>query len=209
MTKPHPLDHLIEDAIANSTPRSFLKHIEYFKGKNGINRQSIAKNWSKLTGENECVVTNLKGTLTIRAANQSSVMQGCPWKDTFQTSEEMMPCLKHACDTGFVNADGSIKTNELHQFIIENFNQYVGGPIWYLKQSEMMTYLIACAERDREMPKYGAFYVPWSIVAKAEWEVFFKTFSDLKVDNEPCVTAQTFLNFYLQPDQLYTETLAN
>jgi hypothetical protein len=204
----YPLDQLIDQAIQNSCPLPFLKHIEYFKGRDGISRESIAKNWSKLTGENQCVVTNLKGSLTIRAANQSSVAQGCPWRSTFKTSEEMMPCLKHACDTGFVNADGSVKTAEIKQFMIENFQSYADQNIWYLKQSTMMTYLVACAQRDSDLPKYGAFYVPWSTVAKAEWEVFFSAFSDFKIDDEPAVRAETFLKFYLQPDVLYAEKLA-
>ncbi len=205
----HPLSQLIDDAINNSVPQPFLKHIDYFRDENGISRQSIAKNWSALTGENQCVVTNLKGSLTIRAANQSVAAQGCPWRSTFKTSEEMMPCLKHACDTGFVNADGSIKTAEMKQFMIENFQPYtLDNGIWYLTQSKMILYLKACAERDREMPQYGAFYVPWSTVAKAEWEVFFSTFSDLLIDEEKAVRAETFLKFYLQPDQLYAERLA-
>jgi len=204
------LTDLIDYYYSRSPSKPFLAHIEYFTDHNGITSKSISKQWSHLTGENT-IKTRLKGHLTIKAANQSlSAMDAkCPYREAFKTSEELMPCLKHPCDTGIVNSDGSINRESLETMMRATFEFNGDLRQWVLRKSVMDTYLKCCGERDRYHQGKAPYKISWTTVAQAEWDDFFKTFSDCKVLGESSVTAVTFLRFYFKGDELYSDTISH
>lgn len=196
---------------AEQKPKTFLNHIDYFKGKdNNISASSISENWTNLTGENS-LSTYAKGYVTIRQVNCSEKSKGCPFKYKF-SSQEVMEGAKHPCDTGIVNEEGSINFEKL-EFVMTMYfeicNESPEDSKLVLRQSRLNEYLEECSKRDKDLPQYGAFYIPYKSIARAEWDVFFPIFSDVKIDKELCITAETFLLFYFNSRKLYDRVLDN
>jgi hypothetical protein len=198
---------LLDKAEATASKNSFLEHVRYFAAPDGqIDATSIATNWQKLT-KDYYATTYFKGTATIRAANQHAQKIGCPWKERYGSATELMPMLKHPADTGVVNSDGSINRQAIEYLFKNHFAFDADDNIWYITKSSMAKYLAQTAIRDKDLDQYGAFYIPWTMVADAEWNDAFKTFSDYKENSELAMTAQTFLMFYYNGTKLYDRVL--
>jgi hypothetical protein len=207
-TEKEQLGELIDEYIKkySTSTNPFLEHIEYFKGTDGISACSISKKLSELTQENR-LATIIKGKLTMRAANQSVEAKGCPYRSTFETSKDLMPCLKHPCDSGIINKDGSINIPKLKEIAGTYFDYNMVSDKWFLTKSSIFEYLNVCAARDKELPQYGACYIPWRTVANKEWTDFFFNFHDYEVEQDLAVTLDTFLQFYFNPLTLYKKRL--
>lgn len=197
---------LIEQYSSMSKNTPFLQHIDYFKNDDeSISALSISKKWHKLTGENR-IETFAKGVGIIQSANKSTESKGCPYRFSFKSSTELMPCLKHSRDTGIVNKDGSINLETL-EYILTNFFQEDDHHKLVITRSKMYEYLEECDKRDKNLPATGVFFVPYKILAKGEWDTFFDTFGDVKIGDEIGVTVDTFLLFYFNSDTLYERKL--
>jgi len=200
----------IYNELASQKPTVFLNHVDYFQNYDGIiNVQSISKKWSALTKENS-YATQAKGNITIREANSHPINKGCPYINEFNSSKEIMPCLKHSRDTGIVNKNGSINESALEYVMNTYFEEYKESPEFsklILKQSKMSKYLKECNKRDEHLPSTAAYFIPYKFLASEEWRVFFETFSDVNVDGELAVTAETFLLFYYDGKTLYDRIL--
>ena len=190
--------------------KPFLKHLDYFKDGNGdINVSSIGEQWSALSGEYK-IKTYLKGLITVKGANYN--MNSCPYMSNFD-SDTMMNALKHPCDTGIVNKDGSINMVLLKNFIEHHFVYDYKSNKYILTKKCMKKYLVNCVERDANLPYKINWNMPsFQTVAQAEWNDFFLNYTDMMVcyDDGTCdqsVTLKTFLQFYLVPNVLYNRVL--
>lgn len=193
------------DKYSNCGEKSFLKHVEYFNENGEITTNSIKNKWHNLTGENK-FVTWTKGYFTIYGANKNLPSE-CPYQHSFQTAE-IMPCLKHPCDTGIVQKDGNINLDVLRGMMADNFQYSDQYSCYYLTKSRMVAYLAECTVRDKSINNgTGIPFLSWSTVASAEWDVFYDTFCDFKVDDDQAITADTFLQFYFDCDKLYDRVL--
>ena len=207
------VEHLIEKysmGSKNNNPNFFLSHVDYFKNNHGIiSARSISEKWSELSKENR-LTTYLKGLAIIQSANASHESVGCPYKFSYKSSKELMPCLKHSRDTGIVNKDGTIDINVLTNVLFTYFETNDCSPEeskLVLSQSKMYEYLEICDTRDKDAPVTGPFFVSYKSVSKGEWGFFFDIFSDIKINSELCVTAETFLLFYFNSKILYDRIL--
>jgi hypothetical protein len=184
----------------------FLKHVAYFNEDGSITTNSIKNKWHELTGESKWT-TWAKGYFTIRGANRN-LPSGCPYQHSFQTAE-IMPCLKHPCDTGIVQKDGNINIDVLRNMMYENFKYSTEYSCYYLTKSQMAKYLSGCTTRDKDIDSgTGVPLVSWSTVAWAEWDVFYDTFCDFEIGDDKAITADTFLQFYFDCDKLYQRALS-
>ena len=209
----HPLKALIQLYAKDAPERPFLQHVDYFAGEAGrIDKSSISAKWSALTGDH-WTTTGLKAWLTIRGANQQAqaTVPGCPWRATFGSSAEIMPCLKHPCDTSVVREDGSVDLKELERMMEARFE--FDGTHHFVRRSAMLAHLKECARRDTERPTRSGILMPaWATVAEAEWLDAFAHFCDCwkldsKGDWEPAITAETFLQFYFRGRDLWDRVL--
>ncbi|AYV81531.1 MAG: hypothetical protein Harvfovirus39_10 [Harvfovirus sp.] len=192
----HPLITIIREYSVANPGTPFLKHIEYFEdNKGGINASSIACKWSALSGEFR-LKTMVRGALIIKSANDRAK---CPYKLKFSSSKEVMPYLKHPCDTNIVNPDGSINLMELEIFMCKCFEYDTEEKIWFAKQANVNNYLKLCSERDN-----GG---KWAKIAQEEWNHFFKLFADSS--KEVKITAETLLEFYFDSTALYGRKVKN
>jgi hypothetical protein len=209
------LSLLIQKYKDNSSEYPFLEHVNYFRNsKDRIDRSSIATQWKKLTKESY-IKTFIKGHITMRGANQnlatSMAPKTCPWRVDFDV-KEFMPLLKHPCDTGAININGSINIDNLETMMTSCFEFDSTKNLWFIRQSVMFDHLKKCAERDKLMAsKSGCLMPSWITVAWNEWNDAFGIFSDgwqlLKSKYEPTISADTFLQFYFQPNVLYQRVL--
>jgi hypothetical protein len=204
------LDKLIGQLQPNN-PYPFLEHLDYFKTNGQITTSSIGDHWAELSGES-CIITYIKGKITTSGANyaNSSYQDGsCPWKKSFQ-SDEMMSFLKHPCDTGVVNQDGSINLDVLKLVIKACFEWNDSFRGFIMRKSTMKAYVEGCVIRDQDKPAKNHWTMPaYETVARNEWLDFFRNFADDEIDDNPIVTLDTFLSFYFQPLVLYNRVLAN
>lgn len=193
----------------NKGGKPFLVHLQEFKGEEGITACSIGQKWTALSGENS-IATYGKGRITIAGANESNPEYksgGCPWKKKYE-EEEMMNLLKHACDTGIVNQDGSINIDSLKDLIRLRFSFHEGVG-FCIKKSVMDAHLDACAERDENLAKKMAWYLPgYKFLAQSEWDTAYDIFTDIIVDDERALTIETFFQFYFEPRLLFERTLS-
>lgn len=190
--------------------RPFLKHLDYFKENGEITACSIGDRWSHLSGENG-LKTYIKGQITVRGANKNNddYKNGtCPWKHSFD-SDYMMKCLKHPCDTGIVNQDGSINFAILKKVIKSNFELDAKTNLHIMKRSTMYEYLKQCKKRDEHLELKPGWELPsFDTIAHFEWYDFYYNFCDIIVDDEESVTIKTFLQLYFEPDVLYNRKLS-
>ena len=207
------VDYLVEKyslESKNNNPNFFLSHIDYFRNNHGvISARSISEKWSELSKESR-LTTYLKGLTIIKSANISDESAGCPYKFSYESSKELMPCLKHSRDTGIVNKDGTIDINVLTNVLFTYFEINDSSPEeskLVLSQSKMYEYLEICNIRDKDAQTTGPFFVSYKAIAKNEWRFFFEIFSDVTFDNELYVTAETFLLFYFNSKILYDRIL--
>lgn len=200
------MNSIIDKYLLNHTERPFLKHVEYFNEHDGITVDSIKNKWHELTGENKWI-TWLKGEVTIISAN-ANLPKECPYLHSF-TTERIMPCLKHPCDTGIVTKEGNINVDVLRDMMNTYFEYNSVYNCYYLTKSQMTKYLTTCTKRDEEINNGTPIpFLTWQTVASAEWDVFFDTFCDFEIDGEKAITADTFLQFYFKSDELYNRKLS-
>ena len=191
-------------------PKPFLKHVRYFKKDGGITACKIGEQWSNLSGEYQAL-TYVKGRITITGANWSDVdyREGrCPFKKEYDT-EEIMNVLKHPCDTGIVNKDGSLNIDTMKQVIMRNFEYDAEISTFIMKEEKMNEFLAVCEARDENVEQFLPFYMPsYQTVAYNEWKDFYYNFCDRLVNNKKrAVTLHTFMQFYFQGDVLYNRKL--
>lgn len=206
-------DQELNELIAqyNTIECPFVGHVDYFKGNDGkITSSSIATKWSELSNE-WYLKTYIKGEITMRGANYGA--KTCPYKYKFNP-DDMMSALKHPCDTGIVNKNGSINIDILKQFIKDNFIFHEENNGFILMKSTMDKYVEKCCLRDKDMNLKLGWNVPsCDTVARAEWYDFFLNYTDTLVNckshEEQAVTIDTFLKFYFQPKELYNKVLGN
>jgi hypothetical protein len=208
------LIELIQSYTKNSAPFPFLAHIDYFKNqKDELTVSSAASKWQALTQENY-VSTWFKSVLVFFGLNDGlrRTTPGCPWKSQFDSNETVMRLLKHSRDTGILNSDGSVNIDILTQVMTKAFYFDTLTHQWWMTQSSLLDVLKESAERDKTLPDRAHWFTPtWESVAHGEWEEFFKAYTErwLVIDEEteqyqPAVSADTFLQFYLEPATLYT-----
>lgn len=201
-------DHILFQKYIAIEGKPFLKHLDYFKSDGEITKCSIRDKWSALSGENR-LKTYIKADITIRGANKFNpdYQNGsCPWKSRFE-SADMMEILKHPCDTGIVNIDGSINIEILTNFVNEYFEP-LNTDTWILRESVMNEYLRICLERDHNLTLKPFYTLPsFETLAKFEWYDFFLNFNDGQIDGTNIVNLETFLQFYFEPDVLYQRIL--
>lgn len=212
MTEPGSLQSIIQSYVKNSSPKPFLKHIDYFRDSKGkINKTSIATNWAKLSKESY-FKTLIKAHITMTGANQVKEQKnpGCPWSYDFNSSAEIMPHLKHSRDSDVVNHDGSIDIEKLQTMMTKLFEYDPVKNSYFVRKSEVTEYLKLWAQRDSHLETKISLLMPsWETVAQAEWDDFFLNFvDDWKLtkkgdDVEATVTADTFLQFYFEGNKLY------
>lgn len=189
----------------------FLKHLDYFKKDNIITACSIGDRWSELSGENG-LKTYVKGQVTIRGANHNNPEYqdgSCPWKHIWG-SQDMMCVLKHPCDTGIVNKDGSINIEILKDFIKRNFEWDQDINTFIMRESTIIEYLKICKQRDIDLNlniKPSMFGPSFATVAVFEWDDFYYNYCDRIINKERAVTVGTLLQFYFEADVLYQRTL--
>ena len=202
------LDETIKSFITDN-PTPFLSHLDYFKKDGEITACSIGDRWSELSGESG-VKTYIKGKITIIGANNNDdnyINGTCPYKHSYQ-SEDMMHVLKHPCDTGIVNNDGSINIETLKKVIMLNFEYDKDINSFSMRESKMNEFLQVCKERDEGVVSNLPFYMPpFKTVAKFEWYDFYYNFCDRILNDENAVTLNTFLQFYFKPNVLYGRKL--
>ena len=203
------IDKYSQNAKQNPTP--FLNHVDYFRdSKDGtISISSISDKWSALTGEGK-FITNIKGYITIATANSSKAAKGCPYRDKFQTSAEIMPCLKHSRSSAVVNGDGSINEERLRHLLSRFTEEYDGSPEeskLILTYSQMLAYLAECYERDKHLP--NVWLVADKTLAAQEWKLFFRVFTDVTKDGDKAVTIERLLQFYYNGEELYAKILSS
>ena len=208
------------DKYKTDDPCPFLKHVEYFKKDGEITACSIGERWSELSKENG-LKTYIKGDITVRGANYNNKecpykgmfsLTGCPYKYIWET-DKMMESLKHPCDTGVVNEDGSINIDTLVTFIKTNFKFSDEHKTFVLPKSTMDACLPEFTKRDSDQTTSLSWNLPdFSTVARFEWDDFYLNYTDLIVTNDDgskqqAVSLDTFLQFYFRPDELYSRTL--
>jgi hypothetical protein len=191
----------------------FIKHLNYFRGDDGnITVSSIGEKWSQLSGEYR-IKTYAKGHITVKGANYNANL--CPYQNSFD-SNTMMSALKHNCDSGIVNKDGSINIEILISLIKENFIYHGKSESFILLKSTMNSCLKDFHERDKHLNNKISWDLPsFATVATAEWDDFYLNYCDLIVDKdnyddkerEQAVTLDTFLQFYFDPKGLYDRVL--
>ncbi len=203
------INNIIE-SFGQIDDKPFLKHLDYFKDDNDdINITSIGEQWSALSGEYR-IKTYLKGLITIKGANYS--INSCPYRSNFD-SDTMMNALKHPCDTGIVNKDGSINMILLKNFIEHYFVYDFITKQYILTKKCMEKYLVNCVERDINLPYKINWNMPsFQTVARAEWNDFFLNYTDMMFyfndgTSDQSVTLKTFLQFYFVPNVLYNRVL--
>lgn len=205
MSKEQFVKNLIKNASEVAKPSSFLAHIDYFKDekKDKITASSIAYKWSQLTGES-LWKTYPRGCLITMAANHNST--GCPFKNKFSTPD-MMKLLKHPRDAHIVDQYGNVNYENMEYMMNECFEEYGDGPDKKLiiRLSRLNTYLekIDKLEKEEKLPESGFLGVNFAKMAKSEWSALFTIFSDLTIDDEKCITAETFILFYTDSEKLY------
>lgn len=221
---------LINDYVENNSKVPFLEHIDYFKNQDGkIDKTSIATNWANLSKESY-IKTFVKAHITMTGANQVNQKahggaSQCPWKYQFNSSAEIMPCLKHTRDSGIVNIDGSINREILESMMIKSFEYDSDRKCFFLRKSTIIEHLKMWKIRDENEDVKISFLMPsWETVALNEWHDFFLNFTDhweikkgytSEFNNEICddkfeqtVTADTFLQFYFNGKKLYDRVLS-
>lgn len=210
MSKNQLIKKMIKDASETAKPMPFLEHIDYFKDDvdNKITASSIAHKWGQLTGES-LWKTYPRGCLITMAAKHNSV--GCPFKSSFTTSE-MMELLKHPRDAHIVDRYGNVNYENMEYMMNECFEEYGDGSNKKLimRLSKLNEYLekIDKSEKEENIPESGFLGVNFSKMAKSEWSALFSIFSDLSIDGEKCITAETFLLFYTDSEKLYKKKIA-
>jgi len=203
----HPLFNVMQNAIERyerkATPTPFLEHVKYFSDENGkIDACSIADKWHKLTGVSK-LMTWIKGKITIKGANIMSAKMGCPYKAVFESPAEIMSLLKHKNDTGIVNKDGSINTNLLRGMLVDCVDHNCDPKNIFLRQSRVFDYIKKRATDTSD----DVWWLSFETVAYNEWKDAFATYSDMIQYDEPCMSLDTFLQFYFQPKLLNDKTL--
>jgi len=193
--------------------RPFLKHIEQFADEGLVTVNSICQRQSKLTGENR-IKTYAIGQGIIHQANQNNpqyISNSCPYANGF-SSQEILTYLRHPCDTGNINDDGSINIEALKKMVLECFTYDATVSSYVMLESVLENYLKTCVERDLALninikPHW---YLPsFETVSKIEWGAFFNLYSDRIIDSERAVTIRTFLQFYFEPDVLNDKVSAD
>lgn len=200
------MNELIDQYVSKGGSNHFLKHVDYFNENNKINVTSIKNKWHELTGESKWT-TWMKGCITIQGANKTNP-SGCPYQNDW-TAREIMPRLKHPCDTGIVKEDGNIDVETLRIMMYNNFCYSEEHSCYYLPKSQMMKYLEMCEKRDENFAKTTGSWIisSWRSVAETEWNTFYDTFCDFTLGDDKCITATTFLEFYFSCDELYKRIL--
>jgi hypothetical protein len=221
------VDREVRRCLDEKDEHPFLRHIDYFRdpatGK--IDAQSIAKLWTQLTKQST-FKSNIKASITIDGANQMALFRkglakhgpGCPYRSTFATSAELMPNLKHPCDTGIVNIDGSINADRLKQVLqlVAEWDPVVN--MWLVRESKMQGLLVVRKKEDAHLgPKVtgiAGLLADWPTVARNEWYDDFEVYCDLwlPLHNNPkelerTISLPRFLQFYYQCDKLNTDVL--
>ena len=200
------LHDLIKKYSEKAEPNSFLQHVEYFKEDDKITTMSITNKWFELSEESKAI-TFYRGAFTIHTANGSEKAKGCPYAHSFET-DRMMKCIKHPADTGIVNEDGSINVDILKTVMENHFSWNEEKEKYILPKSVMKKYMKECKERDKNTPLSAGFYIPFHVVADAEWDAFYYNFADYTDDDEdPVIFAETFLMFYFNSTELYKKKL--
>lgn len=210
------LVQLIDKYSCEAGPTPFLEHIDYFRNKDGkLDKRSIASKWSDLSKESY-VKTMIKAHITINGANYVNQKQnnGCPWKYQFESSAEIMPCLKHSRDSDIVNRDGSINVEKLKDFMTSCFEYDPDNELYFVTKSTIDRKLKDWQERDKDLEERISCMLPaWATVAEAEWNDFFLNFTSCWYINpatrkhEQAVDAETFLQFYFNSKKLYDRVL--
>jgi hypothetical protein len=192
-------------------PFPFIKHLEYFQNNGMIDKYSIAQKWSDITGRS-FFDTVIRGSITVQGANYG--LNSCPYMSQMNAAN-MMQGLKHPCDTGIVNADGSINRKKLMEFVKDAFDWSPEHNTFILSQSLMNRFILRNINRDSD--KWGINYnlsrmilLPsYPQIAQAEWDEFFNIYTDIKMNAESYVTLKRFLMFYYKPEELYAEILTH
>jgi hypothetical protein len=215
------LNALIEDYVKNSGQYPFLQHIDYFRNQDGkINKKSIATNWAALSKESY-FKTLIKAQITIYGSNYinqqnqpksmtSSLTSTCPWKYEYDSSAELMPCLKHTRDSGIVNSDGSIDVEKLKSLMIKIFEYDEKNDYFFATKNSIIEQIQLWYSRDKHLEAKASYLMPsWETVTRAEWDDFFLNYVDCwKYDSStndfiPAITADSFLQFYFSGKTLY------
>jgi hypothetical protein len=188
----------------------FLEHLEQFAENNDISACSIANKQSELTGEYR-LKTYTIGQITISGANNNNpdyLNGSCPYAYSF-TPEEVLKHLKHPCDTGIVNNNGTINIETLREFILENFEYDDEIKTYIIKKPIMDDNLEKYKERDQHLNLKPIWYLPsFETIAQGEWHAFFNLYCDRKVNGFMSVTLETFLQFYFNQKVLNKKLLA-
>jgi hypothetical protein len=209
MSKNQLIKNLIKNSSEIAKPRSFMAHVDYFKDDkhNKITASSIAHKWGQLTGES-LWKTYPRGCLIMMAAKYNSV--GCPFKSSF-TTNEMVELLKHPRDAHIVDKHGNVNYENMESMMNECFEEYgdSSNKKLIMRLSKLNEYLekIDKYEIEEKIPESGFLGVKFSKMAKSEWSAFFSIFSDLSIDGEKCITAETFLLFYTDSEKLYKKKI--
>ena len=204
---------------------SFLGHVHFFAGSDGVITQTdISPMWSALSGES-CIEATIKAWITLQGAHKRENHNKCEYvkrgkyKDWGYKADIMMGLLKHDYDLKILNADGSIKIDQLKKVALtcSEWNDAQGDYI--IRRSAILNYLTICQQEDSDMKKPNVIsLVPLlptaKIVAVNEWMGFYKSFSHINVamiDNdqkeEPAVLLATFINFYINPIALHNKAV--
>lgn len=211
------LQVLISGAVLRGGDRPFLKHVKCFEDeKNGeISACSIGERWKALSQEGS-LVTYAKGYITIKGANHVNMRESgeCPYMKKFM-AEQIMPLLKHPCDSGIVMRDGNINVGILTNLMTSSFEFDAELGVYYIRKRVIDKLINSWKERDADADKGMGFMMPnCETIAYFEWEDFFKNYTDWWVVGpddlyEPAVTANVFLQFYFEGDVLYDRGLRN
>jgi len=201
----------------------FLEHVAEFMGSDGkIDEASIAERWTALTNQNAWL-SSIKAKITINGANQvlkhrlKGDAKSCPFMARFLSAAHIMPNLKHPCDTGVVNADGSIDANKLKKLMVECFIWDNEKKVWFMPKSSMLKFIAYRGKEDRDVkPLVEGLLMPsWSTVAQNEWIDAFNVYCDgwtaVKGCNklEPTISAKRLLQFYFNCAALNNDVRKN
>lgn len=175
-----------------------------------ITSGTISEHWTAQTGEH-WMATKGKGWITVKGTNLSAKHQDpkCPYREALGDSAEVVRLLKHPCDTGCVNADGSINMTNLYLMLENVFEHDQKTDTYFMRLSRMREYLAKCALRDSGLPAKIHWSMPsYVAIADGEWKDMFRGYSDGQRDGEDIVSLPRLLKFYFNPKELNDHALA-
>jgi hypothetical protein len=219
------VDAEVKRCVAANIKFPFLAHVQEFAHQTGppeqvntIDESSIAERWTALTGQGS-IVSKIKAKITISGANfvraylynkpivkddQKTKKQkdgGCPYLARFGSAAELMPNLKHPCDSGVVMANGSIHADRLKYMMRKCFQW--DGTRWKMTLSAVTQFIKDRGQEDKHVePKITGWLPSWETVAANEWIDAFGVYCDgweldpVTNKHQPTMSAQRLLQFY-------------